>query len=449
MGEQLMAVREISVGSGDYILGKNQDEKLEALLGTCVGVVIIDQDAKVGGLFHILLPDPAGRETPWGPATYASTGFPLFLQALLDSGATKEKMKASVAGGALIGPVSMTDLNLDIGGRTVEVVESLLKQNRIKVEKSETGGYFGSRLTLNMNDLSSAIEPLGFRSHTITEEIKKLSKQELDRAVSKVRPIPQVALKIIRTVHSRNYSMKDISRDVRKDQVISAKVINVCNSVYASPQNEIKSIDQALVMLGEKLLMQLVVSSALEQFFHDSDRGYSMCKGGLYHHAMSTAKTAELIAKSTGKSEEDVAYTAGLLHDIGKVVLDQYVANFVPLFYRRVFTEGENLEDVERQILGVSHTDAGERLAELWGLPDVLKEAIVYHSMPEKATLDPDLTHIVYLADLLVSRFNVGNELERIETKGLKARLKKLGISKDDLPKLVGTIPWKMFEKNN
>ena len=91
---------------------------------------------------------------------------------------------------------------------------------------------------------------------------------------------------------------------------------------------------------------------SVNQFFGHSGSGYSLCKGGLYHHAVGTALIAEKIADYTGSAEPGKAYTAGLLHDIGKVVLDQSIVSAYPLFYRRLFEEEHNFLEAEKEILG-------------------------------------------------------------------------------------------------
>ncbi|NVM57261.1 MAG: HDOD domain-containing protein, partial [Desulfobacterales bacterium] len=211
-------------------------------------------------------------------------------------------------------------------------------------------------------------------------------------------------------------------------------------------RTKIDSIDRALVMLGEKLLLQLVVSAALETFFSESGQGYSLCKGGLFQHALGTAMVAEELARFTGSASPDIAYTAGLLPDIGKVVLDQYMAPVYPFFYRRTQVDGIELCEAESDKFGITHPEAGKRLAERWSLPDNLIDTIRYHHVPEQATIHPGLTHLVYLADLLMSRFQVGQELERLNTDTLTLRLKKVGLSPSGLPVIVDLVPRKIFE---
>ena len=436
------AMPRLQVASGSYVVTEKTPQILEAHLGTCVGVTLCDRNANVGGLIHLLLPEPTGMQKDWQPALYATTGLPLFLQALSDAGALKDNLKAFVAGGALIGPLSEKDLDLNIGGRTTEIVEETLHREGIPVYKSETGGYFGCRLSLNTETWESHIEPVGI-STTPSEKayFQKPTFEQIEDAVERVRPIPQVALKIIRMIHDDNYSMKDIAEDVRQDQIVCAKVLRLCNSAFFATKVKIDTLNRALVMIGEKNLMQLVISASLEDFFPETKQGYSLCKGGLYRHALGTAIISEKLAELTGKASSGLAYTAGLLHDIGKVVLDQYLAPAYPLFYRRTQIEGVNLIEVESDEFGLTHTEVGGRLAERWSLPDNLGDTIRNHHNPEQACISPELTHLVYLADLLMSRFAVGHELERLNTNQLTSRLQKVDLHPEQFPLIVESIP--------
>jgi putative nucleotidyltransferase with HDIG domain len=215
--------------------------------------------------------------------------------------------------------------------------------------------------------------------------------------------------------------------------------------MFASRQ-KIESLEHALVMLGQHLLLKFVISASLNNFFHQAGMGYSLCKGGIYHHAVGTAVIAEKLADLTGKVDPALAYTAGLLHDIGKVVLDQFVNSGFPLFYRQLNEEGKNFLEVEKQVLGTDHTEVGASLAADWSFPDSLIETIRHHHHPEDARKHIELVHIVYLADLLMSRFHTGLELERLNTDTLAARLESIGLSISEIPALVDHIPLKALE---
>lgn len=435
-------MQRISVPSGSYLVSCNKNETIEAYLGTCVGVTLCDRQANVGGLIHLLLPEPTSADKVWQPEMYASTGLPLFLQALDEAGAMRERLEAYVAGGALVGPLSERDLAFDIGGRTTEIAERILNNEGIVIRKAETGGYFSCRLSLNLQTWESSIDPISHLDFICGKEnVIRPSTKQIDKAIERLNPIPQITLKIVRMISDDKYSILDIAKEIRLDQVISAKVIRLCNSALFGIKSKVDSIDRALILLGEKMLLQLVVSASLEDFFPEAEQGYSLCKGGLFKHALGTAMISEKLAEFTGSVSSDIAYTAGLLHDIGKVVLDQYIASAFPLFYRRTLMDGVDMLAVEREEFGITHTEIGSRLAEHWSLAESLKDTIMHHHYPERATVDHELTHVVYLADLLMSRFLVKHELERMNTDELVLRLGKIGLAPEQFSVIIDSIP--------
>jgi putative nucleotidyltransferase with HDIG domain len=436
------------VPAGTYYVSRITPVILQAFLGTCVGVALFDDKARVGGLIHLLLPEPVSREGNFQPEKYASTGFPIFLKALYNEGADKNRLKAFIAGGALVGPIFSRDLQLDIGGRTAETVMNYLMEEKIQIEKSETGGFFTCCLSLDMQNGKCRIEPTAVRKIRNENSVDVPAGNEIEKAIERVRPIPQVALKILRLIDEEEYEIKALTEEVRKDQVISARTLKLCNSAVFAGTNKIESLDHALVYLGLKLLVKLVVSAAVADYFSHSGLGYSLCKGGLYHHAVGTAIIAEKLADVTGTVSPGLAYTAGLLHDIGKVVLDQYITLAYPLFYRELFEEGNNFSEAEKTILGIDHTQVGGCLARKWSFPASLINSVRHHHKPENTTQNPELVHIVYLADLLMSRFQTGFELERLGTDDLSSKLETIGLSIERFPEVVDLIPAGVFESS-
>lgn len=437
-----------TVPSGSFSVHGKSAVVLKAHLGSCVGVALIDRKAGIGGLFHILLPEPPGTYDREEARRYASTGLPLFIQALTEAGAEINSMEAWVAGGALVGTVSQLDLELDIGGRTAELVAGFLGEKNIPIKKLETGGYVSSTISLSCSDFSCEISPVGVPKSEPRGMTVKLESAKLEEAIEKVRPIPQIALKVIRMIHSDKVSMNAIAAEIRQDNVLSAKVIQLSNSVFVSASRKIESIDEALVYMGEKRILLMTVSIFTELYYQKADKGYSLCKGGLHQHAVGVALIAEKFAQLTGVASPDLAYTAGLVHDIGKTVLDQFVADDYPLLYRKLMeNNNQSIEKTEKEILGMSHTEIGARLARTWALPDSLTEVIALHHNPEKATVNPHLTNLVFLANLILSKFRAGITLAGQGADKVRASLEYLHIKPQHLPKLIDFIPWNEFEK--
>lgn len=441
----MAASQRYHVAAGTFQASEPQPLLLQAYLGTCVGLAIYCKDTGIGGMIHLLLPEPVSQTSLNQPEKYASTGVPMFIESLVEMGAKPQRLVATIAGGALVGPVSNQDLALDIGGRTADKTREVLEAHNIEIIRSETGGFFTCCLSIDMENGHCTIEPAGQNKLVWDEKVRVPSMDEIKAAAKDLQPIPQVALKVLRLIDEEDQGIEKIADEIRKDQVITARTLSLANSAMFTKKKEIESLDHALVFLGQEQLVKLIISAAVQSFFEQSSQGYSLCKGGLYHHAVGCAQVAEAIARKTGKVSAQKAYTAGLLHDIGKVVLDQYVAPAYPLFYRRAMQGNENVLVVEKKILGIDHTQVGRMLAEQWSFPESLIHTVQYHHFPGKESPHTLLATVVYLADLLLSRFQIGLEIERLDTETLTAHMEKLDLDTDSFAGLVDMIPSAIF----
>jgi putative nucleotidyltransferase with HDIG domain len=435
------------ISAGNFHVGSAQSITLEAYLGTCVGVALFDPDARVGGLAHFLLPEPVSATSDWQPEKYAASGMPIFLEALYKAGARSGSLRATLAGGALVGPVDDMDLALDIGGRTAETAERILRAEGIRFDRIETGGFFSCCIQMDLQDGACRIEPSGVAGMNAARPALLPAEDDIERAFERLQPVPQAALKIMRLIDQEEYDTRILSSEVRHDQVLSARTLQLANSVMFATRNRIESIDHALMFLGVNLFMKFVVTAAVEAFYSQSESGYSLVRGGLYHHATGTGLVAERLARLTGAAKPGQAYTAGLLHDIGKVVLDQFMAGAAPLFYRRLIEEkASDFTQAEQAVFGTTHTKVGHRLAQHWSFPDSLAEAIRWHHCPEQSRAHAELSHIVFLANLIMSRFHSGLEIESHDSGSLAPRLEAVGLSLARLPAIVDSIPLAVFE---
>jgi putative nucleotidyltransferase with HDIG domain len=432
------------VASGQYLVSKSEPLILQAILGTCVGVAVYDVKKRVGGLLHLLLPEPVSLNMTAHPERYASTGLPLFLEALYKAGAKKESMRVVIAGGALVGPINEQDLALDIGGKTSEIVKNILDLHHLNIEASETGGVFTCSLSLDLTKWKVKIEPSYDAKINSTITMPAPDRARVVNAIDKILPIPQVALKVLRIIHNDDYCTSAIANEIKKDQVLSAKTLAICNSAMFGLRHRLESLEDALVLLGRNRLVQLVLSAAVKNYFIQTDFGYSICKGGLYHHAVGTAIITEKIAAHTAGSFSSMAYIAGLMHDIGKVVLDQHISCTYPYLYRFGNDKSMNMLEIERETFGIDHSEVGALLAEKWGLPDIFVDTIQHHHQPEKSTSDSNLPHMVYLADIIMSQFQAGLEIERLNLSQLSSAMAKTGLQLTQFPSLVDLVPNQM-----
>lgn len=430
------------IAAGQLKAGKAQPVIYQAYLGTCLGVALYDRKRKIGGMIHILLPEPPGTTIPGYEKKYASKGVPLLINKLLDMGAQQDDLEASIAGGALVGPVSPQDMNLDIGGRSLEIAATILKSNGIRIVQSETGGFFTCTLELNMETGDAVIKPAWEDTFEQERKFPKPTMPDILNTIDNLKPIPQTALKIIRMFNSDQNNILDITDELAKDQVLTGQTLKLCNSALFSGRIKIETLKDAVLLLGEEMLMKSVITASINNYYHQTGTsGYSLCKGGLFFHSVGVAAIAEKLAARCKNVNTKLAYTLGLLHDIGKVVLDQYVAESSPLLFRKLSRENISMVDAEKKILGITHNEAGALLAKQWNLSDNMMEIILHHHTPEKSKNGGILTYIVYLADLIMEKFSTGFDLERMQTKSLEKAFRIAGLTMKDLLKLIDEIP--------
>ena len=439
-------MRTIYVAAGDYVISEAGEQiKLVALLGTCVGVAIFDSSNDIGGLCHILLDKPNDPENVWQPRNYASTSLPFFVDDLLKKGAQRDRLQAAVAGGSLSAPFCVRDLNMDIGGRNSEAVLQYLDRHHIPIIKKEIGGCNAMNLTfiarncqVNITHIISAME-----SRAVSYEPKIPSKEDIRAAIAAIKPIPQVALKLIRLLRLDDYDIDAISEEIKSDQVLSAKLLSYCNSSFFGFRANIDSVDRAVVCLGGEYLIEAIVSTAVASFYEQGKKGgYTLVKGGMFRHSTAVAHLAKVIARLSGKEDEQTAYTAGLLHDIGKVVLDNFVSDARPLFYLAEQEKVDDFIELEQRCFRCDHQTIGRKLAKIWDIPANLKEVISYHHTPGRAKKFQKLTTIVHIADVLASLVVAGVEMEKINATSFTKGLASLGMTDSMVPQIIGEVPW-------
>ncbi|MEA2102905.1 MAG: HDOD domain-containing protein [Thermodesulfobacteriota bacterium] len=421
-----MTTKTIIIPSGGAEI--TSSDRLKACLGSCVGVALYDPKVHLGGLAHLLLPEPTFHIQDSDRSYYASTGLDLLVSMMEDRGASRNRMEATIAGGALITPLCPADIRLNIGGKTLEIASDKIRKHGIHIKNIEASGHTPRNISLNTSTGECIIEPMFF-THTVPDpQVKKPSIDEITRFMEGILPIPQTTLKIAQMLSSKDWNTSGITQELKKDQVLTARVLRLCNSSFVNPIKEITSIEQAMPLLGNRILLKMVISAQLEQFMGEVISGYSLCRGGMFYHATGTADLSERFSVMSKISRPDIAYTAGLLHDIGKVVLDQYISEIRPLFYRRL-KHGTDSSVIENEILGINHTRAGDLLAQSWNLPDMIREVITCHHYPEMAHKHHRLVYLVYTADLLINKFAPGLEIEEMDSSFFPKSLEILGIS--------------------
>ncbi len=225
--------------------------------------------------------------------------------------------------------------------------------------------------------------------------------------------LPVVATKVNELINNPNSSSADIAEVLKKDQVLTAKVLKLINSPYYGIPGEVTDVKRALAYLGFNTLAQLVLGMSVFSLF-PSDQNEEFPLVSFWKHALGTAVYCEVIAKYTKYPKPEEVFTCGLLHDIGKIVMYTIAQDMLFTVVKKARSENKSFVDVERELDVPGHAFLGEHIATKWALPLVIRHAIRYHhhDVREMSSILPSekpAIQMVTLANALILTEKFGN----------------------------------------
>lgn len=227
--------------------------------------------------------------------------------------------------------------------------------------------------------------------------------------------LPTVIAKMLELVDNPKTSASTLSSLIMRDQVLTARILKLANSSFYAFPRQIATVKLALVVLGFENVKEMALSlSVLNQFKGENSKHFDTSM--FWQHSVSVGACTRMLARDTCYRLAGEAFVAGLLHDIGKVVLNQYLPKEFAEIQTLIFEGGWECDKAEQEILGVTHAEVGAWLAERWNLPIILVEAIRYHQHPELCPRNSELPLLVYLGDYLSAKCNLGKS----GSKGIK-----------------------------
>lgn len=254
----------------------------------------------------------------------------------------------------------------------------------------------------------NSIEVFSITEQTVLKDpAKEKSFEKVNNVLSKVRDIPslpEVVTKVMELVSNPNSSAAELSRVIAHDPGLTTRVLRLVNSAYYGFPKQISSIQQSIMILGFTTMRGLVLSTSIFKIFSpkDAKAGKTLDYKDFWKHSISTALCARVIANKTGLTEGGEAFSCGILHDIGKVVFDQYGhSDYVDVFkLLKPNYSSEEMIKAEEEIIGMNHAEIGYRLADKWNLPESLSESIRCHHNPLDSVSNTKLIGVIYLANL-------------------------------------------------
>ncbi len=277
----------------------------------------------------------------------------------------------------------------------------------------------------------------------MTDKRREKLKAKVEDLV-KISTIPAVMQRIMGVVEDDDATREDLERAVEHDQAIATRVVEMSNAAYYGFSRKIRSLNEAIGILGFDTIKGLALSSAV---FADITRGSNSQVTAYWGHSFSVGIAAGIIARKTGLSGKDSPFLAGLIHDIGRPILFQIYGDK----YLDLTKAGrKNVLALEKKYIGATHAEVGAWFADKCKFPEDMVKAVRYHHTPEAFLTDKTgkllsiMVPMVYLADLVASGNAENFEEDSVESPAHAKILDLLELSEN----AVGEIAEELVEMN-
>jgi putative nucleotidyltransferase with HDIG domain len=267
--------------------------------------------------------------------------------------------------------------------------------------------------------------------------------ERLDALVRQVRDLPALPTTVIRVMQLSNdpkAGVADVARALISDQALAARVLKLANSAFYGASRRIATVSDAVVILGMRTTRNLVMASGCQELLESEVAGYGLPRGTLLRHSLACASGAQALAKRTKYRGVEEAFVAGLLHDLGKVVMNLYGRDqFLQVLIQAASGE-MTYADAEHAVFSFDHAEAGAYLLERWNLPATLIAAVRHHHAPLDAPTDSPLPCLVHVADAICLTLGIGLGLDGLAYTLQPEALVRLGLTADDFEAVAGEI---------
>lgn len=229
--------------------------------------------------------------------------------------------------------------------------------------------------------------------------------------VLKVAALPAVAMKFSEAIRDPLTSNQDLENIVSEDSALAAKVLMIANSALYNFPSKIDTISNAITIIGHKQLSEIILSCSIVAMFKDIPQDVIDMEQ-FWRHSIAVATAARILAASRREQNIEKYFTAGLLHDIGKLIIFVEAPKYALEVIQQCAIRSELMYKVEKDVLGFDHAKLGAMLLKKWKLPDSIVSAVYYHHMPSVSSGDIIGPGIIHIADMITHALQFGSSGE-------------------------------------
>jgi len=267
--------------------------------------------------------------------------------------------------------------------------------------------------------------------------VNKSLKSDILQAVDNLPPMPQIMHRAREIMEDPASSLKDLSKLIETDQALAIKVLRIANSAYYHQIKKVTSIQDAVVVLGIRGLGELITIACASSLLGSSLKGYDLPAKSLWRHSIGVAFGSKVIAKKRYPALANDAFSAGLIHDAGKLILDKYIYERKEVF-REFMSDGQQtFLSAEKEVLGFEHAEIAAKVCEKWNFPKSISVAIRYHHHPSKLRGNK-MAYIVNVSDQITTW--TGMDIDGITLEISDNSMEILGIQVNEIELIMDEI---------
>ncbi len=263
--------------------------------------------------------------------------------------------------------------------------------------------------------------------------------QKIIEEVKVIPPLSRTASDLIVVLENPDHTVEEVVHVVSSDPMLVGQLLKIANCAAFARRSPVESIGGAVSYLGDKMVIGIALGASAARLYDAPLKGYDAEAGMLWSHCLLTALAAREISKFTdGKVRGGVAYTAGLLHDIGKAILSIHLEDRLKKVFDLINNDSYDFLSAEKAVVGVDHCEIGALLGKHWGLPKSIREVIAHHHQPAEAAQEHQvLTYVVHLADTVAMMSGVGTGVDSMRYSFVPDYEKFISLDRDDLDRLL------------
>ncbi|MEN8258726.1 MAG: HDOD domain-containing protein [Thermodesulfobacteriota bacterium] len=266
------------------------------------------------------------------------------------------------------------------------------------------------------------------------------TQKDILKVVESTKILSPSAAGLLEVASRENHDLRDIVQVIKCDAALSAKTLKLVNSAAFALQSRVSNIDRAISYIGENYLVSLAMNEAAGMIYDCDLAGYEGREGELWDHNLLTALASKKVAEFSKESiNGNVAFTCGLLHDLGKAIISSFLEG-TPAEVLESLERGEvhDYASAEEKILGMDHTQAGHALAEHWQLPEPIPSAIRFHHEPHQADKEYHaLVYAVHLGDMIAMMTGKGTGADAMRYQLDPDYIDLIDLNEDDLAMII------------